>query len=70
MKTTTIRGSRYEANKTGYGNWSIRKTTRSGKTETRHTTNSEMIDWMDDNSDRRLHANARARLTELFKKEE
>lgn len=61
MKTIEIEGILYTFSKTGYGNWDV----TNGKI-TRHTTDSQMIDWINDDSDEKEHQNAINALLTLF----
>lgn len=62
---TTVNNIRYEIIKTGYGNWDV---TRLSDNVTLHTTDSQMIDWIDDDSDEGEHQEAINALLRMFKR--
>ena len=65
MKTIKINANTYTMTRTGYGQYTVTKTNKRG-TEYRHSTDSQMYDWMDDDSDRHQHASAKRALKWIF----
>lgn len=67
MKIVTYRRSYYTVQKTGYGTFQATKGT-AGKTERIVTHNAIIWDWLDDDSDKKLHKQALQQLAMLFYK--
>jgi hypothetical protein len=65
MKTVTIGRYTYTMRKTGYGQYEVRRTTKR-TLKSHHSTDSQMYDWMNDDSNKKENRRARKALKTLF----
>jgi hypothetical protein len=66
MKAAIINKARYTIFKTGYGQYEITKSTKR-KAVTIHSNDSQIYDWIDDDSEPKKYSYARRKLRNLFK---